>query len=491
MKADLATRSERNSRLSFLYKPFLAIMIFLLALTATACGAANSPQTNSDLDKTVSVDRVFQEFYRSLGASTILGPAIYKLFDWGQIKCQYTEKTLMCFDPNADNAHRYYLYPLGTTFNIVDPSTEIQSSNGIDVYKEFQPLYKQLKGAENVGRPITEVRFNPLEQRLEQYFENVGFYRLVDDPGGSVHLLAYGVFACKDNCSYPARKGSAVANQPLSIAMPFLPAIAKMDNPAAFGEPLTIPYQLENGQIQQVYENAVFIGNSMQAESVRLLNVPILLGLEVEQPQPQGNSTTSGMVFYNIDGANGFNVPIVFDQFIVGHGGREFSGDPIGEFFEIGENYRQCFQNYCLDYFRDAENGKKVRLVPLGEEYLSKANLPESYIVRFKFTPQTINLQAQVQSPLIKVSQAQTIKITVHRSQDDQPISDVDFTVTVSFPDGSKQDFLTQPSNLLGISQLELPLFPSLKRGRVVAYQVCLNQASDADVCIQNHYLVW
>lgn len=482
---------DGNALMNFRYRYYLLFLIIIFIFPISGCTTGETPLKNSDVDKTVAVDRVFQKFYRSLGGANYLGPGIYQLFDWGQIKCQYTEKALMCYDPNAESQKQFYLYPLGTTFNIIDSSSEIQPNDSIDVYKEFLPLYRQLNGEENVGRPITEVRFNPLEQRLEQYFEKVGFYRLVNDPNGAVHLLAYGVFACKEECSYPARKGSAVANQPLSIAMPFLPTIAKMDNPAAFGEPLTIPYQLDNGQIQQVYENAVFIGNSMQAETVRLLNLPILLGFSVEQPQPQGNSATSGMVFYNIDGANGFNVPTVFDQFIVGHGGREFSGNPIGEFFEIGDNYRQCFQNYCLDYIRNAENGKKVRLVPLGEEFLTKANLPENYIVRFKFTPETIKLQCEVQSPVLDPAQPQVIHITIHRSQDDQPISDVDFTITLTFPDGSRQEFITQPSNLLGKSQLDLPSFPSLKRGRVVGYQVCLNQAIDAEVCIQKHYLIW
>ena len=260
------------------------------------------------------------------------------------------------------------------------------NSEAVSIYKEFLPLYEKLKGELVVGKPITNVRFNPLEQRLEQYFENLGFYRLVEEPSGSVHLLAYGVFACGENCNYPARKGSAVSNQPLTVDMPFLPIIAKMDNPAAFGEPLTIPYQLENGQIQQVYENAVFVGNSINLETVRLLDVPVRLGYVVAEPGPQTMNSSDGIVFYNVDGANGFHVPIVFDTFIIGHGGREFSGNPIGEYFQIGDFIRQCFQNYCLDYYPNEIEQNRVKLAPLGEDFLKVANLPGESVIQFKFT---------------------------------------------------------------------------------------------------------
>ena len=43
---------------------------------------------------------------------------------------------------------------------------------------------------------------NYAQQRIEQYFENVGFYRNFSDPAGSVHLLAYGAASCAERCAY-------------------------------------------------------------------------------------------------------------------------------------------------------------------------------------------------------------------------------------------------------------------------------------------------
>lgn len=469
----------------------LLLLAFVCTSILSACGLSESTLPAGDSSATFPVDRAFRDFYRGLGGTEVLGPAIIESFGWDQLTCQYTEKALMCQNPDNGSNQRYSLYPLGAYLNINDLIESRQTADPIEIYKEFQPLYKKLHGEINVGRALTPVRFNPLEQRLEQFFDNVGFYRLVDEPEGTAHLLAYGVFVCQDKCSYPARKGSAIAKIPISVDMPFMDTIARMDNPAAFGEPLTIPYQLENGQIQQIYQNAVFIGNSMQVETVRLLNVPILLGFEVSEPKPQDGATKPGLVFYNISGANGFNVPVVFDKFIIGHGGREFSGDPIGEFFEMGDSYRQCFQNYCLDYVPTDTGGKKVRMAPLGEEFLSVSNLPEDYVVRFQLTPDTVTLQASPRFKVISTEQNQEIEISIERNQDGQPVADVDFTLLLTLPDGTQEKILSQSTNLLGKTSITLPVFPSLKRGRVIAYQVCLNQSNDDKVCDIDHYLTW
>jgi hypothetical protein len=467
------------------------IIIIGLSNLIGACDqiSGNSP-IKAQSEGIFTVNKTYREFYRRLGGVETLGPAITNSFPWNDQECQYTENALMCFNSLAKSTERFTLFPLGANFNHLTSKIS-QSSEPISIYKEFLPFYKQLGEEQTVGKPITNVRFNPLEQRLEQYFENLGLYRLVDDPSGEVQLLAYGVYACAENCSYTPRKGSAVSNQPLTVDMPFLPTIAKMDNPAAFGEPLTIPYQLESGQIQQVYENAVFIGNSANVETVRLLDVPVRLGYQIAKPGPQTMDTSDGIVFYNVQGANGFHVPIVFDNFIIGHGGREFSGNPIGEYFQVGEFIRQCFENYCLDYYPDESEGKRVRLAALGEDYLKIANLPEEYVIRFKFTPETVALNVNELYKHVPGDQAQEILISAWRRQDSQPIPDVDFTITLTLPDGTQQEYNSQPTNLKGESLFSFPTYTTVKRGRIIAYQVCLNQASADKMCIDGQYLIW
>lgn len=440
---------------------------------------------------TYPLERTFRDFYRELGGAAVLGPAIIEGFEWEGRTCQYTEKALLCFNPEEETASRYSLLALGSYLNLGELQISAGEAHQYEVYKEFRNLYKSLGGEKNVGRPLTPVRFNPLEERLEQYFDHVGFYRLIEDSPGQAHLLAYGVFICGKGCSYPASRGSAIASNPSQVEMPFLDTIARMDNPAAFGAPLTIPYQLENGQIQQVYDNAVFIGNSLPVETVRLLNIPVLLGYPVTPPVPQSGNSKPGLVFYNVDGANGYQVPTVFDQFIIGHGGREFSGDPIGEFYESGESYRQCFQNYCLEYQTAADNDKKVQMLPIGEEYLRVSGLPESYVVRFQINEASVALQTTSQFPMLSRSSDQTIQIFATRRQDGQPVPDVDFTITLNWPDGSRQEIITTPTDLWGATQVGIPTKADLPRGKVITYQACLNQSTGEGLCVNGHYLIW
>ena len=67
----------------------------------------------------------------------------------------------------------------------------------------------QFFGLRFVGQPLTGVRFNAEKGRLEQYFEKMGFYTLTDDPQHTVRLLAYGSYACQEQCS-PSPPGSAI-----------------------------------------------------------------------------------------------------------------------------------------------------------------------------------------------------------------------------------------------------------------------------------------
>ena len=71
--------------------------------------------------------------------------------------------------------------------------------NGHVIPGEFFAKYNELGGEDVVGKPLTGMIYSPVYRRYEQYFENLGFYRLANAPTGDVQLLAYGSWACKDN----------------------------------------------------------------------------------------------------------------------------------------------------------------------------------------------------------------------------------------------------------------------------------------------------
>lgn len=197
-----------------------SILLFtLFSVFMVACGLRSdrgstlgeTSSTSRARAGTYPVDPIFEEFYVHLGGIDTLGPAISPLQEEDGLRRQYVENGLMVYDLRATPSDRYRLAPLGNAFEVAEsPVPEPESTRGRYVAghvidPSFLSLYESLGGARFVGRPITEARHNPAKMRIEQYFENLGFYRLVGEPAGRAHLLAYGVLACDRNCRYTAR----------------------------------------------------------------------------------------------------------------------------------------------------------------------------------------------------------------------------------------------------------------------------------------------
>ena len=102
--------------------------------------------------------------------------------------------------------------------------------------KCFDMLQSKLGGEPTTGTLLTPVRYNLQEKRIEQYFENIGFYRQVNDPDDKVQLLAYGAYTCEEKCKFTARQGASVNVNANTVTMPFLSFIRRFERLDAFGE---------------------------------------------------------------------------------------------------------------------------------------------------------------------------------------------------------------------------------------------------------------
>lgn len=239
------------------------------------------------------VDALFAEFYRSLGGEAVLGPAISPLLESGNLKSQYLFAGQMIFDPQAVKGEQYHLASLGVTLGIAEPAIpkpaapRVRYMNGHIVYEEFIPFYEQLGGAQFVGRPLTEVHHNPEVGRLEQYFENLGFYRLDSDPSGQVRLLAYGAYACDWRCPYttPLPSDSIPSIHPL-LPEPFASEVARLSY-SFVGRTLSEPYLTPDGRLEVIFENVVLTVES--AETPRQTSgffwfwLPLLMANRLEE----------------------------------------------------------------------------------------------------------------------------------------------------------------------------------------------------------------
>ena len=153
--------------------PLLLAIVFTLGLTSCAGSASRGT--------TYAIDPDLKDFYNTLGGKEVFGPAISKPFTFNESNCQYTPGALLCHNPELSGAAQYFLYPLGSTLmssEVTGAETPDATSlvvGGIPIYAEFIPLYKELSGASITGYPLAPAKMNYSQQRIEQYFENLGF----------------------------------------------------------------------------------------------------------------------------------------------------------------------------------------------------------------------------------------------------------------------------------------------------------------------------
>ena len=154
---------------------FSILSILLLSLALTSCVGSASRGT------TYTIDPDLKDFYTTLGGKEVFGPAISKPFTFNESDCQYTTSALLCHNPEQSGSTQFFLYPLGSslmssgTVSVDAPDAASLVVNGVPVYEEFIPLYKALSGASVAGYPLAQAKMNYSQQRIEQYFENVGF----------------------------------------------------------------------------------------------------------------------------------------------------------------------------------------------------------------------------------------------------------------------------------------------------------------------------
>jgi len=151
------------------------LYIFLLCvITITACGAPAGGVLLS-APGVYEVDSLFNDFYRRLGGEEVLGVAISHPFTYGEISFQYTLAGRMAYDPQAPEHTRFYLEPIGLDLGVIEAAVqppddpELRYVDGHIIDPLFLPLYQKLGEGRGAGRPLTEARYNPAMQRVEQY----------------------------------------------------------------------------------------------------------------------------------------------------------------------------------------------------------------------------------------------------------------------------------------------------------------------------------
>ncbi|MGW8251119.1 MAG: hypothetical protein ACWGO1_10795, partial [Anaerolineales bacterium] len=261
------------------------ISLAVIALVLVSCGPSGDPIT----DEYPLVDPLFREYYDQIGGIEVLGPPISDRFEYEGLDCQFTTAALMVHDPQSMERQPFRLAPIGLQMNIVEPPIaqpdrqDLKYVEGHVIYDKFIPLYEQMGGGLFVGKPLTELHYNPMKLRYEQYFENVGFYTMEQDSTDTVRLLSYGAWYCPHDCrKVPVGDNSQVV-LPYHTSPEFIDAVSRL-SPTFTGFAISEEYTTPDGYTEQVFENVVLVSDPDQPGGVVLRTVPERLGYLPETP---------------------------------------------------------------------------------------------------------------------------------------------------------------------------------------------------------------
>jgi hypothetical protein len=465
------------------------ITALLFILLVTSC----VPSSGASSQGIYPVSATFSDFYRQFGGEAVLGPGISPLFVKDGVSYQYVVSALMAYDPNMVPLKRYRLSPIASSeWQINDLAQPVPGGkdqyyvNGHQIWEEIRSFYDQY-GADILGLPLTSVMVNEVKQRYEQYFDGIGFYRNFTDPVGKIHLMPYGAWMCGNNCQYQ----TSDTNLPLASYLRQYSATEQLFLQESerlgywfTGTPLLSPRLGSDGNYQMVFQNVVMYIDPLDGSHIKLRPLPSWLGIHSDKPVKQ--ETADWLSFFPLQEGLGFNVPDIFTEYINNHGTMSISGSPITEYSDLEEGgYSQCFTNVCLEYHPNAPQELQVRPHMLGADYLASKSKASTPAPDFSSAMQ---INAWENHPLIPSGYKQVINIQA--SQNNIPMSGVDFSLVVKKPDGIIITYTLDPTGEDGKTSIELDPINGAN-GAIVQYEVCVIGPVSPQVCFSRSYTIW
>jgi hypothetical protein len=460
-------------------KRYALILIFLmgLSLLTVACVSIEEP-----IPGAFSVGDTFKVFYKNAGGRDLLGPALSISFISGNIEYQYVSAGLMFYDPSRAPAQQYGFYPLAAEYwnlNSISDPPPIESStpyiNGHVVWEDAWLLFNRL-GSNVVGVPLTGVITNNEKQRYEQYFSGLGFYRDFNAPPAEIHLMPYGEWVCRSNCTYffgDAAAPQRMLDRPASELERIFLDYAERPGYAFTGSPIGIPQYALDGYVEMAFENVIMYFDPQNPYPVMLRPLPTWLGMV--QEAPAFSLKLDWLDFRESQDGLGYDIPVFLSDFIISHGGFELVGEPITHYRSLSDGgYTQCFTNMCLEYHPGAPTLLRVRATPLGAQYTSRGSP-----LRIFVTLSDTNFPAN-----------QPVDLEVYALQNGQILKDIMFELVISLPVGNPQNYFVSPDSEDGVSSVTIsPL--NLPQGSRVSYQACAVGLVGEQECATGTFTIW
>lgn len=473
----------------------VGVIVFLLVLiTLTSCASKQNTPPN------YHVDPRFREVYNQLywNETPLLGKPISNLIlmQGSSMEKQYFENGVLIYNPEL--SPRFYLEKLSLDpppacldASIEHlPESEISPINGFNISKNFSAIYNKF-GERWLGKPITNTCWSEKKGRLEQHFENFGFYQFLNDNPEEIHFIAYGEQKCANaNCQGSLSNTTHKQNTPtpnVSNATTLQERIESRLDASFLGKLLAETYTASDGKEEIIYENIVIVDNPNNSGGISLRSIRESLNITADPLETQKTE----MRFRVIENEKGYNVPLYFDNFIQRHSGYELSGEPFTRLQDKGNGIKQqCFEGYCLEY--NPNTTPNVHLVPLGIEYHARVYNPTSTptLTPTSTPKESANLELAIweYQSQIPSTQAQQFAACVSGN----PNSAQDFTValTIFLPSGREKKYHFPKSDKNGCAFIAGEPIEA-QNGTTIEYQVCVMVSEMPPLCKNDSFLIW
>jgi len=458
------------------HNPWWVIIIAVISFSIAACQPIESSSTMVGF-RNYEIDTLFNGLYSFLGGEEVLGPAISPRFNAQGLDYQYTATALFVYNPALPKQDQIKFASIGLEMGMADYSVHPESTDiGIQIYPGFLEFYNQLGGSRTVGFPITKVQYNNERGRLEQHFENLGFYQL--DSDSKIRLLDYGAWLCASQCNFSTKQYSEVVLFS-TAAQPFLDVTHSLD-PEFIGRPLSNPHIAHDGNIQQIFHNVVLYTSTDNYEEVKLRPITTMLGIPTN---------------INISHA----VPEHFQKYLDNQKRLINTGSAITPYErQSDELYRQCFETLCLNFYPNNPISEQIKPLPLGYLYRNRYDQAEELnisaeelninIVDSPPLGQAYTLNIWEEVPIIVPNSHQTIGASIFN--EGIPIRNIEPILILKFPGSINITFGMPPSQENGISSLSLNPIDA-PHGTVISYEVCIIPENRAKSCKNESFLIW
>jgi hypothetical protein len=431
------------------------------------------------------LENPFRDFCDRVGGE-IIGKPLSTLLDFDGTECQFTTNFLLCYDKKKIS--RVKLYPLSTLLYFGTEAkfvSEQDQTCGLD--PDFERLDKKISSESiNTGRLLTCPIYDYDGGQKYQFRENLAYSISITDPNAEAVLIPLGEKACRQygGCDFVLKNGQVQPDLPLPCTDQF----DRIGFGDLTGRLATIPFSTDGCNHVVIFAGVAFC-MSDDCSSFRALPLGTHYGVS-SLPDYKNEQYPYRSRFYSVEGDLGFHVLSEIDNFIVEHGGYEISGEPISAAYSQTDPaiWRQCFENYCVDYNMTLPRGQNIKLIPLGD--IAASRLEPGLLARPVYSNYSVNFYLGEQQPYIARDAQQSLTLNVFNAQN-QPIDDLNFVLTLESADGILLgEYSFPPTDAQGKTQLVLGPIEG-NSGDIFEYSVCLDLQTAYPMCKSDTFILW